>query len=371
VVVTKPTRDLSQVLMADYVRLAQERGARLPYAQTDIDHYLKRTEIIEYNEWNRKGQGNVRFQEAGHILGSAVTELKLSRDQTLVYTGDLYMRESRLLEPAERHYHAQHLIIESTYGSAKDRHPNLKETGQHFVNSINQTLDKGGIAVVPTFATGRGQEILFTLENFLRSGSLRKVPIFIDGMVNKMLRIYRHNAIYLKREMQRRILTSEEDPFKSPHFHVPERKDRRDVFEQAPCIVLTTSGMLNGGPVLRYLEELGPDPKNKLILVGYQAEGTRGRSILEGERSLDLGKGRRVNLRMQVEKAPFTAHADQHELVEFARGIRGLKKCYIVHGEPEKSQELAQAIEKATAHGGHPGVTCEVPEIGEEFELRL
>jgi len=370
ITLTKPTRDLSQVLLADYLQIAKERGDRIPFSTKDLENYLKHTELMEYNSWNRGGTGNLRLQEAGHILGSAITELKLPKGETLVYTGDIYLRETRLLQPAERHYHAQYLIIESTYGAKTDRHPSLKETGQAFVKSVNETLDKGGNVVVPTFATGRGQEILFTLESYMRSGALRKVPIFTDGMVNKMLHIYRHNAVYLKREIQHRILTSEEDPFKSPHFHVPEQKDRSDVFEAAPCIILTTSGMLKGGPVMRYLEKLGPDPRNKLILVGYQAEGTPGRAILEGEREVELRGGKKVYLRMSVEQAPFTAHADHYELVEFAKGIEGLRKVFIVHGEGHKGEELAEAIEHATRRQGKPQVTCEAPAIGEEFQLR-
>jgi len=355
---TKPTRDLTQLLLADYLRLQK---AFTPYSQEDVDKLLTHTEILEYNEWSERGKGPIRFQEAGHILGSAITELNLDGNK-IIYSGDINLRSSRLLDGAKTGLEGDVLIIESTYGAKADRHVAAKDADKLFIDMVNSTLQKEGKVLVPTFAIGRGQEILFTLESYLRSGVMEKCPIYLDGMIKKALRIYRHNAIYLKKEIQRRILTSDEDPFKSEYYLVPKSKDRHDVLEQRKTVILSTSGMLNGGPVLNYLEHLAESKKNCLILVGYQAEGTLGRALLEGAKEVVL-KRKKIEVNLRVSQAPFTAHSDHRELVHFAKSIKGLRKVFVVHGEGNKPFELAQAIEKAT------GAQAIVPTLGSAYEV--
>ncbi|MEW5955751.1 MAG: MBL fold metallo-hydrolase RNA specificity domain-containing protein [Candidatus Micrarchaeota archaeon] len=358
VYLTKPTRDLTQLLLADYLRLQKEFT---PYSQDDIDKLLTHTEILEYGEWSDRGKGPIRLQEAGHILGSAITELNLD-EKKIIYSGDINLRSSRLLDGAKTGLDGEILIIESTYGAKADRHIAARDADRIFIGLVNGALQKEGKVLVPTFAIGRGQEILFTLESYLRSGVLEKTPIYLDGMIKKALRIYRHNAIYLKKEVQRRILTSDDDPFKSEYYLVPKSKDRRDVFEQRKAVVLATSGMLNGGPILTYLEHLGESKKNSLILVGYQAEGTRGRALLEGAKELELRR-KKIEINLKVSQAPFTAHSDHRELVHFAKSIKGLQKVFVVHGEGEKPFELAQSIEKAT------GAEAVVPALGGVYDV--
>jgi predicted metal-dependent RNase len=359
---TKPTRDLVQLLLADFLRLQEKSGKPKAYSDRDVHKLLTNCELLEYNEWMGR-RARVRFQEAGHILGSAITELEMN-GKKIIYSGDINLRPSRLLEGAVTELNGDVLILESTYGGKSDSHAASKDVGRGFIEKIQKTLDKHGKIIVPTFAIGRGQEILFTLESYMKSGQLTKAPIYLDGMVKKVLKIYRHNAIYLKKEIQRRILTSDDDPFKSEHYVVPAAKDRSDVLAQEKAIIVTTSGMLNGGPVLTYLEKLGGEKRNKLILVGYQAEGTRGRALLEGAREIEI-HDKKIELKLEVEVAPFTAHSDHRELVKFAKGIRGLRKCFIVHGEGSKPFELAEAIEEATKGR----VKCEVPGLGESFQV--
>ena len=359
VLVTKPTRDLMQLLLADYLRINEKFA---PYSEQDVTRLLKHAQILEYNESSGKERGQVRFQEAGHILGSAITELW--DEKKIVYTGDINTRSSRLLEGAATGLEAEVLIIESTYGSKGDRHVSSREAGQILVSSIKESIARGGKVIVPTFAIGRGQEILFTLESYIRSGGLQNVPVYLDGMINKALRIYRHNAVYLKREVQRRILTSDDDPFKSQYYFVPKTKDRSDVLGQEKAIILATSGMLNGGPVLTYLERLAGDKKNKMILVGYQAEGTRGRALLEGAEEIDLD-GKTVGINMKIDQAPFSAHSDYQELLTFVKSVKGLETVFVVHGEDRKPFELAQGIEDVLKHKAD----VVVPELGETVRV--
>jgi len=353
---TKPTRDLTQVLLADYLRL--DKG--VPYKQDDVIKCLKHMEMLEYGE----EKNGAAFRDAGHILGSATVTLKGAGGKTVLYTGDITLRESRLLDGAPTDgYKADALIIESTYGGHDDKRMPLKQASQYLANSIRETFKKKGKVIVPTFAIGRGQEILFTIDSHMRSGTLEQSPIYVDGMINKALRIYRHNAIYLRKEIQRRILTSDDDPFKSENYRIPERKDRSDVFEQEKAIIVTTSGMLNGGPVLTYLKKLAPHKQNKIILVGYQAKGTRGRDLLEGADELQIDR-QRIPVNLEVDETKFSAHSDQRELLEFVACVKGLKRVFIVHGEKEKSEQLAEAI-----HRNHRHLRVDIPKLGEEFSI--
>lgn len=361
---TKPTRDMMQLLLADYLKIAQEHEKN-PYGQDDLDKLLTKTEITEFGV-PAKGAEELSFHSSGHILGSALCKFDFPSG-TLLYTGDFSSRESRLLDPCVTGLRAKWLVMESTYGGREDKRPALKVAVKQFIDSVTETLNSGGKVIIPTFAVGRGQDVLFTLESHMRSGVLPKAPIYLDGMVKKALRIYRHNAIYLKDEIKRQILTSDDDPFKSDNYRVPETRDRSDVAEAGPCIILATSGMMNGGPVLSYLQQFGSDPQNKLIFVGYQAEGTLGRRILDGERDVEVN-GQQLHLEIAVDRAQFSAHADHDDLVAFVRDTPGLEKVVIVHGEPDKGQELADDVVAACRKRGRR-VEAVLPEKGEPVEL--
>ncbi len=361
---TKPTRDIIQLLYGDYLRLAKEERGGAAYSQADVIKLLKETELLEFSDFESERKTGIGFFESGHILGSALVRLETG-GKRLLYTGDLNLRETKLLPPAQLGLEAEVLVIESTYGAREKRHQASKTTASNFASDIKGTLEAGGKVLIPSFAIGRGQEVLFIVESFMRSKILPKVPIYLDGMVTKALRIYRHNAIYLRDEIKRRILTSEDDPFKSSDYKVPSKRDRSDVIGSGPCIIIATSGMLSGGPVLNYLEKLGGDSKNTMILVGYQPEGSRGRKLLEGAKEVEIA-GKQVEVQMKVVQAPFSAHSDHDELVRFASSVKGLQKVFVVHGEGASSDELASDIERACRK---QGVEAVVPELGDTHEF--
>jgi len=337
---TKPTRDLMGVLLADYHRIHHgEREQRKLFTEKDVDGVMRDSLIAEYNEPFETGF-KTTFFSAGHIMGSAMTLVEEGGKRTL-FSGDICMRKSRVLDPCERGVNAETLIMESTYGSKTDLVPSFKDSYQKMIGIIKETLNNGGHVIIPSFAVGRAQEVLLALDDYMRSGALPPTKIFIDGMIGKAMKIYRHNAIYANDDIKRRILMSEDDPFKSPNFHHPRAKTREDVLKE-PCIIVTTSGMLTGGPVLFYLDKLGNDPRNALIFVGYQAEGTPGSKVLAGEKTLKL-KDREITLGLRVESVRLTGHADFNELVQFAKSVKGLKRIFLMHGE---KSDLKDALEK-------------------------
>jgi predicted metal-dependent RNase len=336
---TKPTRDLMGVLLADYYRIHHgEREQRKLFSSKDVEGVMKDAVMTEYHEPFDTGF-RTTFYSAGHIMGSAMTMVE-HEGRRILFSGDICMRKTRVLDPCERGLEADTLIMESTYGAKTDIVPSYRDSYQKMIGIINETLNNGGHVIIPSFAVGRAQEVLLALDDYMRSGALPPTKIFIDGMIDKAMKIYRHNAIYANDDIKRRILMSEDDPFKSPNFHHPRTKTREDVLKE-PCIIVTTSGMLTGGPVLFYLEKLGSDPRNSLIFVGYQAEGTPGSHVIAGNKTLKL-RDREIELGLRVESVKLTAHADFNELVQFAKSVKGLKRIFLMHGE---KSDLKDALE--------------------------
>ncbi|MDD5339998.1 MAG: MBL fold metallo-hydrolase [Candidatus ainarchaeum sp.] len=339
---TKPTRDLMGVLLPDYYRIHQgERETRKLFTSKNVDDVLKDARMHEYKE-PFASDFHITFHNAGHVMGSAMTHV--AEAGGIVFTGDICMRKTRVLDPCDRNLHARTLLMESTYGGKDDIIPSYKESYQKMIHVINQTMNKGGHVIIPSFGIGRAQEVLLALDDYMRSGALAPTKIFIDGMIDKSMKIYRHNAFYANDDIKKRILMSEDDPFKSPNFHHPRSKSREDVLKE-PSIIVTTSGMLTGGPVMFYLEKLGSNPRNTMIFVGYQAEGTPGSRVLLGEKVLQPKdpRSRPIKLGLRVESVRLSGHADFNELIQFAHSVKGLKKIFLMHGE---KTDLQAALEK-------------------------
>jgi len=335
---TKPTRDLMGILLSDYCRIRNLRGEQQMFSIRDVDRVMKDAVITEYNT-PIKADFTTTFFPAGHIMGSAITAIE-EGGQRIVYSGDICMRKTRVLDACERNMHARTLIVESTYGKKGEILPSYKDSYQKMVKIINETLDKGGHVIIPSFAVGRAQEVLLALDDYMRSGALRQSRIYIEGMIGKAMKIYRHNAIYANDDIKKRILMSEDDPFKSPNFHMSRSKTREDVLKE-PAIIVTTSGMLTGGPVMFYLEKLGNDPKNTIIFVGYQAAGTPGKKVIEGQRRIRIGN-KEIELRLRVESIKVSGHADFNELLQFIKSFKGLEKVFLMHGERADLREYLE-----------------------------
>ncbi|MGV8176955.1 MAG: MBL fold metallo-hydrolase RNA specificity domain-containing protein [Candidatus Bilamarchaeaceae archaeon] len=345
---TKPTHDLAGVLLSDYRRIQKKPE----FKQKDVDGVMKDMQICEYNE-PVHSDFNFTLHNAGHILGASMVKI----GNKILYSGDISTRKGRVLEPCERWLHAETLIVENTYGGKEDIIPPIKESAQKLVKSINETIREGGHVLIPSFGIGRSQEILLLLDDYMRSGVLDKnTRIYMDGMITKTMRIYRHNAYYANDEIKKTLLMSEYDPFKSPNFRHPKNKDKSDVLEH-PSVIVSTSGMLTGGPALTYLGKLCKNPRNKIIFVGYQAEGTPGSKILAGEKKVTI-RDYEFEMNMKVEEVKISGHADFNDLYQFIKSVRGLKKIFLVHGE---KSELKGMLDK--------DYEVVVPEMGKEYRV--
>lgn len=238
---TKPTRDLIGVLLADYQRIHAQKEERRLFSSKDVDGVLKSAKVVEYFEKFSAGFDITLFP-AGHVLGSAIALIEHTSHR-IIFSGDICMRKTRVLDPCYKNVEADTLIVENTYGGKEDLIPSYKESYAKIIQIINQTLDRGGHVVIPSFAVGRAQEILLALDDYMRSGALRPTKIYIEGMIGKAMKIYRHNAYYANEDIKKRILMSDDDPFKSQNFFHSRSKTRDDVFSE-PSIIVTTSGML-------------------------------------------------------------------------------------------------------------------------------
>ena len=337
---TKPSFDLFKVLLADFLRVQKMRGEQY-FTVNDINKVLKRVEHVEYGV--KRGVPSLTLYNAGHILGSAMVRFRCG-NKLVLYTGDFSTRNSKILDAAPTGMRADVVITESTY--ATERLPSVKDETKRLVNIVNEVISKGGSILIPSFAVGRGQEVLVILHELMKNKRIPRVPIFVDGMIKKALRIYRQNLWYASERMKKLILMSLDDPFRSEFFHVPRSLDRKEVFKQ-PSIIVSTSGMLVGGPALFYLKRLANNPNNALVFVGYQAKGTPGRALLEGKRKVVVGE-EEIEVAMRVERVRLSAHADRDELVKFIKSLKGVKDVVLVHGE--QPQALVNALSNYNVH---------------------
>jgi predicted metal-dependent RNase len=356
---TKPTLELMNVLISDYMRISDPKTI----TKDGLSRMQKSYTIVEFREKVKMKDFTVSFSPSGHIVGASMITVDDGKER-LIYAGDVNLAKTRLLEGADiRNLAADTLITESTYGARADVFPNETEVVKKALVSIKETIRQGGKVIIPSFAVGRAQEVLFLLDDYMNSGVIPKVKIYVDGMINKANRIYRHNVIYCRDELQKRILMSDYDPFRSPNFFPIESKtDRAKVIaSKESCIIVTTGGMLSGGPVLSYLAKMGTHNANKMILVGYQGAGTPGRIIQDGGKEFEI-EGKKIKVTLKVETYHLSAHADRKQLDTFVSRIKGLKTVMVVHGEPSKLAEFAEDLAKKKYR-------AIIPRIGTEYTV--
>lgn len=355
---TKPTFELTNVLISDYMRISDPKSI----TKDGLSRMQKSYKMVEFKEKTKIKDFTVSFSPSGHIVGASMITVDDGKNR-LIYAGDVNLAKTRLLEGADmRNLVADTLITESTYGARKDIFPNETEVVKKAMASIKETIRQGGKVIIPSFAVGRAQEVLFLLDDYMNSGLIPKVKIYVDGMINKANRIYRHNVIYCREELQKRILMSDYDPFKSPNFFPVESKTDRVKVAAAreSSIIVTTGGMLSGGPVLYYLSKMGTHNSNKMILVGYQGDGTPGRQLQDGAKEIEV-EGKKIKVTLPIETYHLSAHADRKQLDTFVSRIKGLRTVLVVHGEPSKLAEFAEDLGKK--------YRAIIPRIGTEYTL--
>jgi hypothetical protein len=353
---TPATRDLAVLLQLDYVELAEREDKMVPYDKKDINAFVRHCITLDYGDVTDIAPDiRITFYNAGHILGSSLVHIHVGEGlHNIVYTSDLKFDQTRLFSSAAYTFpRLETLIIDSTYGGAEDIQPFRTDAEKEFIRTVIETTERGGKVLVPAFAVGRAQEIMVLLNDCEQERLLDGIPIYLDGMISEATAIHTAYPESLSVKLRERIFRDEQNPFLSDIFIKVSGPDQRaQIVEGRSSVIISTAGMMTGGPVLEYFKHLAPDPRNTLIFVGYQSEGSLGRRIQRGWREIPLrgeeGKIEEVKVNMEVRTIDgFSGHSDRAQLLNYARKVHPKPTRIIcVHGEEDKCLSLASALHK-------------------------
>jgi metallo-beta-lactamase family protein len=357
---TEATAELAKILLLDSGKLQEEEAeyARkkgysrhdnpLPlYTQEDAEAVFPKFVPQEFETpFSIHPRLTVTYYHAGHILGAAITKIVVkgdSQEKKLVFSGDLGRYHDPILYPPTRIPRADILWIESTYG---DRLSPPIKAEEELGRAIRDTFGRGGLAIIPAFAVGRTQMVMYYLFQLMEKGKIPKVPIFLDSpMAINATKLY----LDFKNDHQLNAVLEEQrnHPFDHPQLHYFQKQEQsRSLNEfKGNAIIISASGMATGGRVLHHLFHHLPEEKNGIIFVGYQAEGTRGRRLIDGEPEVRI-YGLDVPVKAKIYQVEgLSAHADQEELMDWAEGfIDRPKITFIIHGEEKSSAVLSKKL---------------------------
>jgi len=348
---TAPTRDLMVLLCMDYIELTQREGKNPPYSTKGIKEAVKHSICLDYGEVSDiTPDMRLTLLNSGHILGGSLVHIHIGEGlHNVLYTSDIKFDRTALFEPASNNFQrAETVIIESTYGSKEDIQPKRRETEDQLIEVCKRTMERGGIALVPSFAVERSQDVMAILArvNFDKN-------VYLDGMVWDATAIHTAYPEYFNRELQKLILQQGENPFTSKIFkRIGSESERKKILEsKEPCVIIATSGMLVAGPSIWWLKNLAENKNNSLIFVGYQGEGTLGRRIQKGWKEIPMennGKTIPIPINLEVTTVSgLSGHSDYKQLINYISRLKQRPERVIVnHGENSKCVELSRTLHK-------------------------
>ncbi|MBE5812600.1 MAG: MBL fold metallo-hydrolase [Clostridiales bacterium] len=383
---TKATTDLCKVMLPDsghiqeneieWINKKRIRAGKhvIPplYTVDDAVRSLEHFEPVHYNELVTINENvKVMFRDAGHMLGSSIIEVWVKengKETKIVFTGDLGNNDTPILRDPEFIDSADVLVMESTYGDRN--HKEREDRFEQFLDIVNDTIDNGGRVVIPSFAVGRTQEIVYGLNaNQEKYGEkykkILKIPVYMDSpLAISATEIYKNNAECYDEEARRYIVEGD-NPVDFPTLILTKSVDESKAINesQEPAIVISASGMCEAGRIRHHLKHSLWSEKNTVLFVGYQAVGTLGRRLIDGEKQVRLfGEDISVNARIEYIEG-FSGHADQTALLNWFDNIKHKpSNVFIVHGEEESQEVFAEKIKER-------GVNVVIPNRGDVFEI--
>jgi len=364
---TPATRDLCAVMLADAAMIqgadaryinkviardhANMEEVEALYSEVDAVQVLEQSVSIPYHRRQRVAPGiDVTFLDAGHVLGSAIVVLDVDDDgaqKRIVFTGDLGRRNIPILRDPETPPGGQLLISESTYGDRN--HDPIERMDDALAAVLTRTFERGGKVVIPSFALERAQEIVFAIKRLRRDGRVPKLPVYVDSPLTvRITDVFRlHPECY---DAEARVLVrSSDSPFEFDGLkYVSDVEDSKALDASPdPAVIIAASGMCEGGRVVHHLKATIESAKNTIAIVGYQAQHTLGRRLVERRARVKIfGVERELRAEVAVLNG-FSAHADRRELIEFAEAVRDkgeLRGVVLVHGEPPAQRVLAAEL---------------------------
>lgn len=367
-----PTLQIAEIILKDSAKINEEEAehankmgyskhspAQPLYTLKDAERTIQHFHEIQSGEWLPLFDGiKVRYQYNGHILGATFIELDI-KGKRLVFSGDIGRETDMLLSPPKRPEKADILFIESTYG---DRLHPVEDLEAKIQSIVHETWQDGGTLIIPSFAVERTQTLMYLFWKLRQKGLMPEIPIYMDSpMGANVLDVFLHNPTWHK-------LTKDECTSMCEYINIVESfKETWEIIDnKKPKIVIAGSGMISGGRVLTYLTKYIDNPKTRVLLVGFQAEGTRGRQLLEGIHEIKI-YGKYYPVKAQILNIQsLSAHADQKELLDWISEIKNTpERVFIVHGESHAADVLRVKIKDTY------GWECTVPDLYsiEDFEL--
>ena len=369
---THATKDLVRLLLYDSLKIMEQREGEIPiYAEVHVKQMMDR--IICFSpefavQPFKDAELKVTFYHAGHIVGASCIYIH-GKEGSAFYSGDISLINQYTVSGASiPKLRPDVAILEGTYGDKL--HANRQMEEERFIQMVGQVIDRGGKVLVPAFAVGRAQEVILMLRRAMNRGKLSRFKVFVDGMVREVCRVYRLNPNYLHSSLAKRVWKDKEVFFDDWIQPVTDSRDREAVMKfSEPCCIISSSGMLTGGPSQWYAERLAGDEKNFIAITGYQDEEAPGRQLLDlvnappDERFLVLGE-RRIPVNCQVDRYSLSAHADKVELLGLVHALSP-RHVFLVHGQEEVIQHLGRELQ-ADLRG-----RVYVPRNGEAYDFRI
>lgn len=351
---TIPTRDVASLLCLDFIGVSYKKAKMPLYSAKDIQSMVKHSICLNYNEVTDIAPDiRLTFYNAGHALGSAMVHLNIGNGlSNLLYSADIKYGKTRLLDPSITNFaRMETMILESTYGARQDVLPPRQDSEAELIDVIKRTIERHGKILIPELGLGRAQETMLIIEDAINQGKLPKVPVYIDGMIWDINAIHTAYPDFLSGTVKAMIF-HDKNPFVSEIFkRVGSSHERKDVIEGGPCVVLATSGMLQGGASVEYFREFAGNSKNTIGFVCYQGLGSLGRQIQDGNKEFKMdveGKEETIKVNMEVHTvAGLSAHSGRNQLMAFVNNSSPKPKRILVnHGEASKCLDLASSIYK-------------------------
>lgn len=375
---TPATLDLAELILRDSAHIQEEDAKHAKkwayskhenpqplYTEEDVEKVLPLFQTLEYNKsYPLLENLTVRLHHSGHILGSAFVEATVEEEGKpirVVFSGDVGRYHQPILQDPEPPTGADYFLLEGTYGN---RTHDTADPMTEIANAVNRTVERGGTVVIPAFAVGRSQQLLYYLAHLMDEGRIPSINIYLDSPM--AVSVTQKTSKYKEElDLQTLLGVQQEKIFKRSEVHLLSKREEsmRLNDEPGPCIIISASGMATAGRILHHLKRKLPGDKNTVLLVGYQGEGTRGRTLLEGATEVKI-HGQMIPVRAEiVNMSSLSAHADYTEMLPWLKRMVPPAKTFLVHGETESLEAFKERLEAEL------GWAIEIPTLGQEIEI--
>jgi metallo-beta-lactamase family protein len=359
-----PTKALTELVLMDSAKIAAEDATDTLYTEDDVQSFLKKVQIVDYHVPFTVGDFRLTMYDAGHIIGSSsILVEEISSSKKIVFCGDLGNTPEPLLLPTETFKEADFTLLESTYG---DEVHGIRNEADRIAEIVQEAERVGGVVMIPTFSIERAQEVLYLFDQLKKEKKVREdTPVFLDSpMAIKATEIFKDYPEYFNKKLKDQVKS--DDPFDFPGLVVCDSVEKSKQIKNysGTKVIVAGSGMMTGGRIIHHAINYLEDPKAIIVFVGFQAVGTLGRQIKDGEKNISIW-GNHIEVRAQIEEIKsMSSHADQEQLMSWVGKIKGLKKIILIHGE-----DLPRLVLKEKIKNELGDIDVIMPNLNMQIEL--